>query len=197
MFHSEADFQHALAWAIRERHPNMKVRLEYAVTLDGKRGHVDIRLDDADGPKVVELKYWTRELDLIVDDEEYRLREHGREPLARYDLWRDIARIERLIDDKLVGGGHIVALTNVQGYWNAGRPGTIDEGLRIHEGHVVHGSLSLSPKAKPGTTKGREKPIELRGSYVTRWRPYSQPAEVPGGEFRYLLLDVGAGLRAS
>ena len=197
MFHSEADFQHALAWAIRERHPGMKVRLEYAVTLDGKRAHVDIRLDDADAPKVIELKYWTRELDLVVDAEEYRLREHGRQPLARYDLWRDVARIERLIDDMLVGGGYIVALTNVQGYWNAGRPETIDEGLRIHEGHVVRGSLSLSPRASPGTTKGRDKPIELSGSYVTHWRDYSRPVEGSGGKFRYLLLDVGAGLEAS
>ena len=58
VFHSEADFQHALAWVIRERHPAIKVRLEYPVTLDGKRGHVDIWLRDADWERALELKYW-------------------------------------------------------------------------------------------------------------------------------------------
>ena len=196
VFHSEADFQHSLAWLVRERHPGIEVRLERPVTLDGHRGHVDIWVRDADVRKVVELKYWTRELSLTQEGEEYQLREHGRQPLARYDLWRDVGRIERLIEDNSADSGYVLALTNVPGYWNAGRTGTIDEGLRIHEGHEVRGSLALSPKASPGTTKGREDPVELLGSYVTRWRPYSRPAEIPGGEFRYLLLDVGAALGA-
>jgi hypothetical protein len=28
IFHSEADFQHALAWKLHERHPDAKIRLE-------------------------------------------------------------------------------------------------------------------------------------------------------------------------
>lgn len=197
IFHSEADFQHALAWGIRERHPDIGVRLEHPVTLDNKRGHVDIWLRDSDGQKVVELKYWTRGVELTMADGRYELREHGRQPLARYDLWRDISRIERLIDDELADGGYVVALTNVQGYWNAGRPGTIDDGLRIHEGHEVSGSLALSSRASAGTTRGREAAISLVGRYVTRWDDYSQPAPGPGGEFRYLMLDVGEAFKAA
>ena len=61
VFHSEADFQHSLAWVIRGQHEDIEVRLERPVTRDGKRAHLDIWLFNADGPKVIELKYWTRE----------------------------------------------------------------------------------------------------------------------------------------
>ena len=61
VFHSEADFQHSLAWVIRERHEDIEVRLERPVTLDGQRGHVDIWVRDSDGEKAIELKYWARE----------------------------------------------------------------------------------------------------------------------------------------
>ena len=197
VFHSEADFQHALAWVIRERHEDIKVRLEYPVTLDGKRGHVDIRLWDADGPKVIELKYWTREVELTVCDERYQLREQGAQPLFRYDLWKDVARIERLIKQEGVVGGYAVAVTNEHTYWNEGQADSIDATFRTHEGHEVRGTLAWGPNAGRGTTKGRRSLIELRGSYVTRWRDYSKPAPGPGGEFRYLLLDVGAALGVS
>ena len=197
VFHSEADFQHSLAWVIREQHAEIEVRLEYPVTLDDKRRHVDIRVQDADGPKVVELKYWTREVSLVVCDEQYQLREHGAQPLFRYDFWKDVARIERLTKRDWVCG-YAVALTNEHTYWNEGQADSIDATFRTHEGHGVRGKLAWGPNAGTGTTKGREEPIELSGSYVTRWCEYSKPMPgLAGGEFRYLLLDVGAALGVS
>ena len=197
VFHSEAYFQHAFAWIIREHHPGVEVRLEYPVTLDGKRGHVDIRVRDADGPKVVELKYWTRKADLVACGERYQLREQGAQPLFRYDLWKDVERVERLINQEWVGG-YAVALTNEHTYWNEGQADSIDATFRTHEGHDVRGKLVWGPNAGAGTTRGRKKPIELAGSYVTRWREYStREPGLPGGEFRYLLLDVGAALGAA
>ena len=198
VFHSEADFQHALAWVIRERHPGVRVRLERPVVLDGQLGHVDIWLSDVDGEKPVELKYWTREVHLAVGNEEYRLRQQGAQPLSRYDLWKDTARIERLIHQERAAAGYVVALTNERGYWNEGRPRTIDATFRMHEGCEVRGSVALSRRASAGTRKGREAAIELQGSYLTRWRDYSKPEPgLAGGEFRYLMLDVGAALGAS
>lgn len=200
VFHVEADFQHALAWVIHERHPSVEVRLERPVPLGDERGHADIWLRSADRATVIELKYWTRSATpaLRVEGEEFSLRDQGAQPLSRYDFWKDVRRIERLILEGHVTSGYAVALTNVQNYWNAGRAGTIDEGLRIHDTHEVRGSLALSSEASPGTTRGREDPIDLSGSYVTRWRDYSQPAPgLAGGKFRYLLLDVGAALGTS
>ena len=62
LFHSEADFQHSLAWVIRERHEDIEVRLERPVTLDGTaraRRHLGAR--QRTGEKAIELKYWARE----------------------------------------------------------------------------------------------------------------------------------------
>ena len=53
-------------------------------------------------------------------------------------------------------------------------------------------------KTAVSTRKLCSAPITLRGSYKTGWKPYSTPAPgLAGGEFRYLLLDVGAALGVS
>ena len=195
VFHSEADFQHALAWTVRGHHQDIDVRLERPVPLEGERGHVDIWLRGSGTETVLELKYWTREAHLFVSGEDYELRQQGAQPPSRYDLWKDVARIERLIEHGWATGGYVAALTNEQSYWNEGGVGAIDGTFRTHEGNEVLGALAWGPGASAGTMKNREQPIELSGRYVTRWEHYSQPAEGPGGEFRYLLLDVGEASR--
>ncbi len=196
VFHSEADFQHALAWAIRERHPDIDVRLERPITLDGQRGHVDIWLHDRDGEKAIELKYWVREGELTVAGESFQHRGWSGD-IERCAVWKDVARIERLIGSGLAGGGFVVALANLVGCWGAPRSGwerTTDAAFRLHEGHRVGGTLDWAEKTAASTRNLCRAPVTLRGSYLTRWRDYSQPAEGPGGELRYLLLDVGAAL---
>ena len=43
VFHSEADFQHALAWELHHAHPDVSVRLEYK-PVASERVYIDIRL---------------------------------------------------------------------------------------------------------------------------------------------------------
>ena len=85
VFHSEADFQHSLAWTIRGHHSDIKPRLERPVTLGDQRGHVDVWLQEHAGETVIELKYGTRKAGFIVDGEEYDLRD-GAPDWLRYDL---------------------------------------------------------------------------------------------------------------
>jgi hypothetical protein len=66
LFHSEADFQHALAWHLQQRHPNMSVRLEYRSPHLPERGYVDIWLADGTDFVGIELKYKTRALRATV-----------------------------------------------------------------------------------------------------------------------------------
>lgn len=176
VFHSEADFQHELAWTIHERHPDAGIRLEYPLPLDGPR-RVDIWL--ADGPTAIELKYW---------------KSGGAQDLARYDFWKDVDRIESLIADLWIDTGYVVAVTNDQSIWNKGKPGTADESFRLHEGREIEGTLTWGARAGPGTRKGREQPHDLRGRYRINWRDYSTP--MPNDALRYLIIDVGAGLAA-
>jgi hypothetical protein len=48
IFHSEADFQHALAWHIHPRHPDTRVRLEQFASRDIK-GPTRAERDGSDG----------------------------------------------------------------------------------------------------------------------------------------------------
>jgi hypothetical protein len=42
IFHSEADFQHALAWYFHQQFPDAHIRLEYPLLANGKRIHLDL-----------------------------------------------------------------------------------------------------------------------------------------------------------
>ena len=68
VFHSEADFQHALAWRIHQAMPESQVRLEVDVMqVEHRRRFLDIWLP-LEGI-AIELKYKTRGLELEQDDE--------------------------------------------------------------------------------------------------------------------------------
>jgi hypothetical protein len=58
VFHSEADFQHALAWAIQVSDPLARVRLETRPAL-GMRLDLFVSRPDLDRYLVLELKYLT------------------------------------------------------------------------------------------------------------------------------------------
>ena len=91
IFHSEADFQHALAWAIHEARPDATVRLEIPRDIDGRRAHVDIWVVDGEG-LAIELKYLTTALDTVVAGERFQLRNQAAQDLGRYDILKDLAR---------------------------------------------------------------------------------------------------------
>ena len=57
LFHSEADFQHALAWQLQKQYPDVSVRLQYRSPHLTQRGYVDIWLADGAECVAIELKY--------------------------------------------------------------------------------------------------------------------------------------------
>ena len=195
VFHSEADFQHALAWHIHQTMPKSQVRLEYPVPVEHRKMYVDIYLPDE--KIAIELKYVTRRLELH-NGESFALRDQFAHNQRRYDFLRDIQRLERMrFELGLCEAGHAVLLTNAPLYWNCPRrPDTTDSDFRIHEGSVIKGELDWAKHASPGTKKGREKPIQLKGSYCLRWQDYSNITEKsrgngkPRGIFRYLVVSV-------
>ena len=63
VFHSEADFQHALAWEIHLAFPDAVVRLERPYrTGEGPRIHLDLWVKGSDRTAVLELKYKTKKM---------------------------------------------------------------------------------------------------------------------------------------
>ena len=191
LFHSEADFQLALAWSIQTQYPEARIRLEQRLLRDPVVAlDILVRLDDA--VYGLELKYLKKRLTTTVGDEEFQLAT-GADDVERYDLLKDVGRLERLVDSQVVQAGCAVVLTNASGFWApsaTGRPVGYDR-FRIHEGVELRGLLEWGPTAGAGTRKGREQAIELRGAYRCRWRPYSQVDASAAGELRYLVVPVG------
>ena len=105
MFHSEADFQHALAWQIHEASPQSQVRLEVDVArAAGRRMYLDIWLPEE--RIAIELKYLTRRLDLTHRGERFALRDHAQD-LGRYEFLKDVQRLEVMRSMPGVCGGRV------------------------------------------------------------------------------------------
>lgn len=188
IFHSEADFQFALAQQIATMNRDCEIRLEKPFRRDDKTRYLDIWLPVS--RTAMELKYCTRNLSVERDGEAYALKNQAAHDLRRYDFIADIVRIESLVSQGCASApGYAIFLTNDHLYWQPGRSGTIDAAFRLHEGRVLGGALTWAKQASSATTKGRDEPFELRRSYELRWKPYS-PLENEHGEFRYLAVKV-------
>lgn len=190
LFHSEADFQHALAWTLQQHHPEAKLRLE---TRPERGIHLDLLVTVERRRTAVELKYMPARLAVTHEGERFDLPNRGAHDLARYDICKDLWRVETMIADGYADSGWVVALTNDASYW---RPGTksdpIDAAFRLHEGRTVAGNLSWHERTG-GTSKGRERTIPLRAAYPCNWFTYSSIETADGHtiDFRYLALAVG------
>ena len=115
IFHSEADFQHALAWQIHEMMPDCQVRLEYPFSYGSKRIHVDIWLPDAG--MAVELKYFTKRMELSCNGESFALKDQAASNLVRFGFLKDLQRLESLVRMQPARTGIAVLLTNAPTLW--------------------------------------------------------------------------------
>jgi hypothetical protein len=122
VFHAEADFQHGLAWAIARARPNAKIRLERPYSLGDDTLHVDDMVQEAAERWALELKHWTRKFKVAVNDEEFHLLENGAYDTAAYDFWKDVHRVERLVEHGVVNRGFVVALSNAPRAWAPAEP---------------------------------------------------------------------------
>jgi hypothetical protein len=186
VFHSEADFQHALAWVAHLSDHGMRVRLETKPT-PGMR--LDLLLEwPARGTHLaLELKYLTAAWAGEVDGEPFQLLSQGAQDIRAYDVLKDIQRVEQLVDGRPGWSGAVLVLTNEPSYWAAPSHGRVTnaDAFRIYEGNRLIGSRSWGPVTGPGTKKGREADIRLSGDYTSTWSEYSS---LPGNRGRFRLL---------
>ncbi|WP_202078858.1 hypothetical protein [Caldalkalibacillus salinus] len=192
IFHSEADFQHSLAWEIREHYPDSKIRLETKIYGANTKVYLDILVYYKGLKYAIELKYKTRTYTGIIDGEEFYLNNQGAQDIGRYDVLKDLQRLEQMVQSGVVDEGLLLFLTNDASYYSRpeGMRQTVDQNYRIYEGKSVRGQLSWSEHAGAGTMKGRENPISLQGQYVMNWETYSQLDDASSGQFRYLMLTA-------
>jgi hypothetical protein len=194
VFHSEADFQHSLAWELHLRYPSAHIRLERVFPTSLGRLHVDFLCLLERETCVFELKYKTRAAALLLDGEEFYLQDHSAQPPTRYDFIKDIARLEAIVHNNTSAiRGFAVFLTNDSAYWC--KPRAIDgvsSALSVHDGRRLSGTLDWGSTASAGTKLKREQAIRLRAEYDLEWREYSA-IDVPRyPNFRYLVVPVTA-----
>jgi len=191
VFHSEADFQFALAWEIKLAYPEAEVRLEYCPKLAPKM-HLDL-IVNRDGLRFpIELKYKTKGFEWSSANEAFHLKSHGAQDIGKYDCLIDIMRIEQLstiLPD--FGLGYVVWLTNDASYWNPLKKcDAICKDFSLHEGIRKSGSMHWAANAGSGTTKNREQEILLQGTYQIHWHDYSSFTQHKNGNFRYVLVEI-------
>lgn len=190
VFHSEADFQHALAWAVQTRYPRALLRLE----LRPRRGvHLDLLIRHEDVRVAVEIKYPVAALSATVDGELFDLPNHSAQDTIRHDIVKDVVRVEALLAAGYADIGYVVVVTNDGSYWRPNvRPDVIDAAFRLHDGRILEGTVSWGIRAGAGTMNGRDERLTLAGRYTCSWQDYSTVTVAEGRTtpFRQLIIDV-------
>ncbi len=199
VFHSEADFQHALAWAIHEKCPDLNIRLEMRVELNSKKKYLDIFAFNDNKKVAIEVKYKTTKyktenLEIEINNEKFNLKNQLARDLGRYDFIKDISRLEEALEKDFCDVGFAIFLTNDENYWKTSKNDetAADKDFRIPEGKTINGKLCWKEGTSKGTMRGREEPITLNGKYDLEWKNYSN-LEGKNGQFRYLLIEVKHG----
>lgn len=196
VFHSEADFQHALAWEIHNQYSNCIVRLEYNPNIVRVNDsiHIDIFVKDRKEKYAIELKYKTKLGRYFVNNEQYNVKSHSAHDCARYDFMKDIMRLEKLkeIDNYK---GYAIFLTNEKLYWNNKkvRQNTIDSAFRFHDGVLIDGIMRWKKGTNPNTMMDREKAIKISNQYKIVWKDYSDITNMITNEndkFRYVCIKI-------
>jgi len=189
LFHSEADFQFALAWEIQKLHPRANIRLEMNLNeAEYKSEYLDALVKLGGKEYGIELKYKTRGFRTTVSKEPFVLKDQRAHDVGRYDFIKDITRLERFTKRKRNRSGIAILVTNDGHYWNESKRATVDSEFRLHDGRKLEGRLSWSSKASEGTRRGREEPLILRKSYNLKWMNYSSLEK--GDHFKYLKITI-------
>lgn len=192
VFHSEADLQFAFAWTAKYLYPHFEVRLETHPTPSES---LDLALVDptTNFGIAIEFKYKTQSWKGTCDGEFFALKSHGGSDIGGYDVIKDITRVERFADGPQRWSGYVIILTNDSGYWNLRTHGrsTNAGAFRVSDGLTLSGTREWGPNTG-GTNKGREKALQLRGTYELQWRDYSRISDNAAGKFRALVIPIHA-----
>jgi hypothetical protein len=193
VFHSEADFQHALAWELQRTDEALDVRLEYRPFPEESKS-LDVLVRGTDSVTAIELKHLTGALDITVGNERFVLKKQGAYDIVSYDCIKDLTRLEQFLDREVADVGYLIVLANDSAHWRKPkRRGAAYDDFRLTDGRAIAGTLGWGSTAGPGTRRGREAALTLRGEYFLQWSDYSTVAPGRGGKFRFVAVEVSEG----
>lgn len=214
VFWSEADFQFAFAWKLKEmfkdRNPQstINVRLERRADAFEKRddekksgdAYIDIWVEIDKMVYPIELKYKTIQCTITDGSEEYKLKQHGACDIGCYLYLKDVERIEHIsksLGDNF-GKGYAIMLTNDHLYWDKPRTSpdtTVFKDFRIYDGRkIVAGQkLNWHPSSnKQPVWQKKLLPFTLIHDYTINWKDYSELLNEEGKDipFKYSIIEI-------
>lgn len=193
VFHSEADFQHALAWQIHDLHPNLHPRLEYPLERRTRKACDMVLFRGGKVVMAIELKYPCRNLNYENKGEMFTLKSAPVDS-GRHGTLKDIERMEEFIEEiqeteNRTVQAAVITLTNDPDLWNGSKTQKrTDVEFDIREGKVVSRTLKWAPHTSIKTKRAFPR-IRLFGKYTMNWQDYSRVDE-SNGVFRYLHIPV-------
>ncbi len=180
VFHSEADFQHALAWVIHEGNKEAKVRLEFPFDGNEGRQYLDILVSEGKEEYAIELKYKTKKFYKEIGRDKFDLTNQSAHDWGCWGFCKDIERIRKF------GGGFAVFLTNDKLYWTeprgTGRPNY--SAFKLFQGQELKGELEWINQNAKSLKNNMKRSVKVGGPYKLEWNDYSSYG------FRYLLVNV-------
>lgn len=182
VFHSEADFQHALAWEIHIHYPNANIRIERPYMIEGKKFYIDLIVEMDKKIIAIELKYKTKipKNKIEINGEHFDLTKQGAQNWGRYHFINDIVRIEKLIENYPVSQGYAIFLTNDLYYQHKPRDSADFFDFSLENKEISAGILKWKDEKKV------DKALCLKNSYTLHWQPYNDE----GDDFHYLVVKI-------
>ena len=192
IFHSEADFQFALAWEIQKEYPKANIRLEYPV---GKM-NIDIVVFFEDKSIPIELKYKTDKLykddnkKYNIENEDFLLKDHAAQNIGRHNFLKDIERIENISEFL---EGYTIWLTNSEKYWNSPKSieKTTSKNFTVHHNANIKCNSTLEWNEHTDIkTINEYKKITLKNNYTVSWEDYSAIKTEKNNTFKYCITTI-------
>ncbi len=189
VFCSEADFQLALAWQIKEIYKEeVEVRLEYCFP-ERPDWHIDIVVIQGNKRYPIELKYKTKKAEIEYKKEKFILKNQAAQNLGKYDFWNDVYRIETLKNDERLNieKGYVIMITNDLSYLDKSGKNAMSYNFGIYKDRVVNKETLIWQGEPSKAITNNRKILDIKGDYKCHWVRYSKKIEE---EFNYLLLEV-------
>lgn len=206
-FVSEAHFQHVLAIELKKKlckwyspFRKAKIILEFPIIQDNKLIHVDIMVVTPYGNYPIELKYKTKRIksDVLYPNTNIKmvdlLKDHSAPDINGYECWKDISRIEKLIDSADAKSGVCIVLTNEPYYWQ-GKSGVKSQGypFRMLPGVLYKaGEKDWNIQGNQVRTKTlKEYPkFNIKNDYQFEWKDFYKDSSLPNCLFKSVLIVI-------
>ena len=202
VFHGEADFRLSLAREIYRKYktknkkkplifsewPCRQMRIDLAI----KKSFQLATACKAD--IAFEFKYGPKRWDGQINGVQYNLKNAPEPPVRRYNFWKDVSRLEKLVKAEMIKRGYALIFTHNKAYWEKDegkkhKGKKYKAGFQLYEGFKVPRKLKWPAGTPCSMKKWKPKPIHLQGKYIPNWQPYFKDEE-QGIEIRYLLLEI-------